>query len=30
LTFDVLYEYLKVPSADEGQIKEVPIDLQVK
>ena len=30
LTFDVIYEYLKFPSADEGQIKEVPIDLQVK
>jgi hypothetical protein len=30
LTFDIIYEYLKFPSADEGQIKEVPIDLQVK
>jgi hypothetical protein len=30
LTFDVTYEYLKFPTADEGQIKEVPIDLQVK
>ena len=30
LTFDITYEYLKFPLADEGQIKEVPIDLQVK
>jgi hypothetical protein len=29
LTFDIIYEYLKLPLADEGQIKEVPIDVQV-